>query len=164
MLSSGIIAASRSTYLVTSTVTMGTLSNVSYGSGYGYSAGYFSGGSSRTGGSNPNPTSITIHGESLPHPHIGEYTQFGSRYFTIEIDFTTVYTAHPDRAWLASVNIADGQGNSVEIDTSSFNRNNHTQNNYYSRGARYERGYGTNAPALIDTTNNNKTLTWEFIL
>ena len=164
MFSSGIIAASRSTYTATSTVTMGTLANVAYGSGYGYSAGRFGGVSNRTGGSNPSPTSITIQGESLPHPYVGEYTQYGARHFGIEIDFNTLYTIHPDRDWLTSLKIDDGQGNSVTLGMSLFNRGTHTSNPYYSRGARYERGYGTNAAAVIDITNNNKNLTWEFIL
>jgi hypothetical protein len=163
MFSSAIIAASRSASLPTSTVTMGTLANVSYGSGYGYSAGRFGGSIGRTGGSNPSPSTLDIGGETFNHLYLGDWTQFGSRTMNIEIHYDSNSSNHPTSDWLTSLKIDDGQGNSVELDLSSFSRSNYTSNPYYSRGATYIRGYGTNAPVIIDTTNNDKTLTWDFV-
>jgi hypothetical protein len=163
MFSSAIIAASRSASLPTSTVTMGTLANVSYGSGYGYSAGRFGGSIGRTGGSNPSPSTLDIGGETFNHLYLGDWTQFGSRTMNIEIPYDSNSSNHPTSDWLTSLKIDDGQGNSVELDMSNFSRYSNTNNPYFSRGATYLRGYGTNAFVVIDSTNNDKTLTWEFV-
>ena len=148
---------------ITSTVTMGTLSNVSYGSGYGYSAGKLGGVSNRTGGSNPSPTTQTFGGQTFDHLYVGDWAQYGSRTVAIEIPFGSNASNQPTSDWLTSLKIDDGQGNSVELDMSSFSRYTNSNNPYYSRGATYIRGYGTGAAAVIDTTNNDKTLTWDFV-
>ena len=147
----------------TTTVTMGTLSNVSYGSGYGYSAGRFGGVSNRTGGSNPSPTTQTFGGQTFNHLSVGDWAQYGSRTVAIEIPFGSNASNQPTSDWLTSLKIDDGQGNSVELDMSSFTRSNNSNNPYYSRGATYVRNYGTGASVVIDSTNNDKTLTWDFV-
>jgi hypothetical protein len=145
----------------TSTVTMGTLSNVSYGSGYGYSTGPFGSSSNRTGGSNPSPTTQTFGGQTFDHLFVGEWSQYGNRSMNIEIPFGSNASNQPTSDWLTSLKIDDGQGNSVELDMSNFTRYNHTGSPYYSRGATYNKsGYSSN---FIDTTNNDKTLTWDFV-
>tara|TARA_B110000967_G_scaffold160095_1_gene165897 strand:- start:19 stop:558 length:540 start_codon:yes stop_codon:yes gene_type:complete len=149
---------------ITSTVTMGTLSNVSYGSGYGYATAPFAGHSNRAGGSNPSPTTQTFGGQTFNHLSVGDITVYGSRTVYIEIPFNSNASNHPTSDWLNSLTIDDGQGNSVELDMSNnYTRNTHTGSPYYSRGAIYYRGYGTNAPVVINSTNNNKTLTWDFV-
>jgi len=165
MFSSGIIAATgnNNTAAETSTVTMGTLANVSYGSGYGYSAGRFGGSMGRTGGSNPSPTTQTFGGQTFDHLYVGDWTQYASRTVAIEIPFGSNASNQPTSDWLTSLKIDDGQGNSVELDMSNFTRYTNTSNPYFSRGATYIRGYGTNAPVVIDSTNNDKTLTWDFV-
>ena len=143
------------------TVTMGTLQNVAYGSGYGYSAGRFGGTLGRTGGSNPSPSTLDIGGETFNHLYVGEWSQYGNRSMNIEIPFVSNASNHPTSNWLTSLEISDGQGNSVELDMSNFTRYNHTGSPYYSRGATYRRsGYSSN---FVDATNNNKTLTWDFV-
>ena len=146
----------------TTTVTMGTLQNVAYGSGYGYSAGRFGASSGRTGGSNPSPTTQTFGGQTFDHLYVGDWAQFGSRTVAIEIPFGSNASNQPTSDWLTSLKIDDGQGNSVELDMSSFNRYNSSNNQYGSKGANYLKYYGTGAPVVIDSTNNNKTLTWDF--
>lgn len=148
---------------VTSTVTMGTLQNVAYGSGYGYSAGRFGGALGRTGGSNPSPTTQTFGGQTFDHLYVGDWAQYGSRTVAIEIPFGSNASNQPTSDWLTSLKIDDGQGNSVELDMSNFTRSTNTSNPYFSRGATYIRGYGTSAPVVINSTNNNKTLTWDFV-
>lgn len=148
----------------TTTVTMGTLSNVSYGSGYGYSAGKFGGVSNRTGGSNPSPTTQTFGGQTFDHLYVGDWAQYASRTVAIEIPYGSNASNQPTSDWLNSLTINDGQGNSVELDMSNnYIRANHTGNPHFSRGAIYYRGYGTGAPVVINSTNNNKTLTWDFV-
>jgi hypothetical protein len=164
MFSSAIIAASRvADSSQTSTVTMGTLANVPYGSGYGYSAGRFGGSQNRTGGSNPSPTTLTFGGQTFDHLYVGDWTQYASRTVAIEIPYDSNTSNQPTSDWLTSLKIDDGQGNSVELDMSNFSRYSNTNNPYFSRGATYLRGYGTNAFVVIDSTNNDKTLTWEFV-
>jgi len=146
---------------ITSTVTMGTLSNVSYGSGYGYSAGKFGGVSGRTGGSNPSPTTQTFGGQTFDHLYVGDWAQYGSRTVAIEIPFGSNASNQPTSDWLTSLEIDDGQGNSLELDMSNFTRYTNSNNPYYSRGATYIKGnYSSN---FIDSTNNDKTLTWDFV-
>ena len=147
----------------TTTVTMGTLSNVSYGSGYGYATAPFAGNSNRAGGSNPSPTTQTFGGQTFNHLSVGDWAQYGSRTVAIEIPFGSNASNQPTSDWLTSLKIDDGQGNSVELDMSSFNRSNNSNNPYYSRGATYVRNYGTGASVVIDSTNNDKTLTWDFV-
>jgi len=157
----GLGSSNSSSSANTTTVTMGTISNVAYGSGYGYSAGRFGTVSGRTGGSNPSPTTQTFGGQTFNHLSVGEYSQYGNRSMNIEIPFGSNASNHPTSNWLTSLEISDGQGNSVEIDMSNFTRYNHTGSPYYSRGATYIRsGYSSN---FVDTTNNNKTLTWDFV-
>lgn len=148
----------------TTTVTMGTLSNVSYGSGYGYATAPFAGNSNRAGGSNPSPTTQTFGGQTFNHLSVGDISVYGSRSVYIEIPFNSNASNQPTSDWLNSLTIDDGQGNSVELDMSNnYTRNNHTNNPYYSRGAIYYRNYGTGASVVIDSTNNDKTLTWDFV-
>ena len=147
----------------TTTVTMGTISNISYGSGYGYSAGKFGGVSNRTGGSNPSPTTQTFGGQTFDHLYVGDMTVYGSRSVAIEIPFGSNASNQPTSDWLTSLKIDDGQGNSVDLDMSSFNRYSNSNNPYYTRGATYVRNYGTGASVVIDSTNNDKTLTWDFV-
>jgi hypothetical protein len=142
---------------------MGTLSNVSYGSGYGYATAPFAGSSNRAGGSNPSPTTQTFGGQTFNHLSVGDWAQYASRTVAIEIPYGSNASNHPTSDWLNSLTINDGQGNSVELDMSNFTRANHTGSPYFSRGAIYIRGYGTNAPVVIDSTNNDKTLTWDFV-
>ncbi len=149
--------------LPTSTVNFGVLSNVPYGSGYGYVAGRFIRSTSISGGSNPSPANLTILTKTLPHPYIGDFAQYGNRIVRIEIDFDVSASDHPASDWLTSLKIDDGQGNSNTLDMSTFSRSNHTGSPYYAAGALYVRGYGTGVAALVDTTNNAKTLTWEFV-
>ena len=149
--------------LPTSTVNFGVLANVPYGSGYGYVAGRFARSSVISGGSNPSPANLTILTKTLPHPYIGDYAQYGNRIVRIEIDFDVSASDHPASDWLTSLKIDDGQGNSNTFDMSNFTRANHTGNAYYPAGAEYRRTYGTGYPSLVDTTNNAKTLTWEFV-
>lgn len=146
----------------TTTVTFGTLSNVAYGSGYGYSTGPFGASSNRTGGSNPSPTTQTFGGQTFNHLFVGEMIQYGNRMLSIEIPFGSNASNHPNSNWLNGLEISDGQGNSVDIDvTSGFTRYNHTGSPYWARGATYIRsGYSSN---YVDTTNNNKTLAWDFV-
>ncbi len=162
MFSTGVLAAKMNGGGgVTSTVTMGTLQNVAYGSGYGYSAGRFGGTMGRTGGSNPSPSTLDIGGETFDHLYVGEWAQYGNRSIHIEIPYDSNASNQPTSDWLTSLKIDDGQGNSVELDMSSFNRSNNSNNPYYSRGANYVRSnYSSN---FVDTTNNAKTLTWEFV-
>lgn len=166
MFSTGVLAAKMNGNGgggVTSTVTMGTLQNVSYGSGYGYSAGRFGGSMGRTGGSNPSPSTLDIGGETFDHLYVGDWTQYASRTVAIEIPFGSNASNQPTSDWLTSLKIDDGQGNSVELDMSTFTRYTNSSNPYYSRGATYIRGYGTNSAVVINSTNNAKTLTWEFV-
>lgn len=148
----------------TTTVTFGTLANVSYGSGYGYSTGPFGASIYRTGGSNPSPTTQTFGGQTFDHLFVGETIQYGNRAMTIEIPFESNASNHPNSNWLNGLEISDGQGNSVNIDvTSGFSRTNHSGvgNQYFKRGASYMgSSYSSN---YIDTTNNDKTLTWDFV-
>jgi len=157
------LGSSNSSSANTTTVTMGTLANVSYGSGYGYSAGRFGGSMGRTGGSNPSPTTQTFGGQTFDHLYVGDWAQYASRTVSIEIPYGSNASNQPTSDWLTSLKIDDGQGNSVELDMSNFTRYTNSNNPYYSRGATYIRGYGTNAPVVIDSTNNDKTLTWDFV-
>lgn len=159
----GAINSSSGSSANITTVTMGTLSNVSYGSGYGYSAGNFGGVSNRAGGSNPSPTTQTFGGQTFDHLYVGDWAQYASRTVAIEIPYGSNASNQPTSDWLNSLTINDGQGNSVELDMSNFTRYTNSNNPYYTRGATYIRGYGTGAPVVIDSTNNDKTLTWDFV-
>lgn len=147
----------------TSTVTFGVLANIAYGSGYGYVAGRFNGSTNISGGSNPSPADLTILTKTLPHPYVADYAQYGTRYVRVEIDYDTSASDHPSSDWLTTLKVDDGQGNSNTFDMSTFTRSSHTGNPYYSRGAAYYRNFGTGTAALVDSTNNAKTLTWEFV-
>ena len=149
------------------TVTFGLLSNFPFGSAYGYvaSGGYFYNSSNYSGGSNPSPATISIDGNTFNHPYIADYTQYGYRGVRIEIDKDSNGANHPTTDWLTSLKIDDGAGNSNTIDTSDgYYRFNRVSSQYVNNGAYYSKGFGSNAPVVIDTTNNDKTLTWEFVL
>lgn len=147
-------------------INMGVLSNVPFGSGYGYSHGNLLNQSNVTGGSNPRPPTLNIHELTFTHPAIADYSQYGFTACRIEIDrLSRTQAEHPTSNWLSKVTVDDGAGNVDVLDMSSgFTRGNWNTGQYSGTfGAYYSKFLGMMATGLLDTTNNAKTVTWEFI-
>lgn len=159
---------------ITSTVTFGVMSNVQYGSGYGYAERYSLGADGRACGSNPSPTTLDVGGQTFNHIQITESSQYQYRAFVVEIPHGSNYSNHPTwtEDWLNTVTISDGAGNDYTFDTSDsgVGQLSPTTSFYYNNGALYRATYNTNTGApnynqvyRLDSTNNDKTITWDFV-
>ena len=149
---------------IVSTVTFGTLSNVPFGSGYGYVLSAI-GGFTTTAGSNPSPSTLTILDNVFAHPNIAHYAQYGNNTLRIEIDRTSNFSNHPTSDWLSTLRVQSSVEDTA-IDTSDIGwiRYNSNQNPYYHAGALYLRSLGTgNISPFFNSADNNKTLTWGLV-
>lgn len=144
-----------------STVTFGTMSNVPFGSGYGYVKTSV-GGFSTTAGSNPSPTTLTILGNDFDHPNIANYAQYGNHSVRVEIDRSSNVSNHPTEDWLNTLRV-QSTGEDILIDTSSNWTRYNAQSGYFTTGALYYRNLGTNHAGFFSTSDNDKTLTWGFV-
>lgn len=158
---------------ITSTVTFGVMSNVPSGSGYGYAERYSLGTDGRACGSNPSPTTLDVGGQTFNHLQITESSQYQWRNFAVEIPHGSNYSNQPTSSedWLNTVTISDGAGNDFTFDTSDSDvtQNSAATHQYYKNGTWYRKQYLVHSGApnytqvyLIDSTNNNKTITWDF--